>query len=514
MSYQDYLKVGHRLSTIRTADKLHDFLMNPKHRPDLQTPEGQAFLQHLEKHYHNEKTDALMPWLAREWKKGRLKFPQRDERDRQVVEDSGGVWNPIVQTRPNLRYLNPDGSIQGVHPEEVNHWGDFMRSNHPLRRGLGDLMQHQVGDFHQRINDWSEAMAQEAKAQALAGGTVVHTTPDGYTIRQLHTPEELAAEGDAMGHCVGSYALDVANGDSMIYSLRDPQGFPHATVEIEPTQYHHPYEGITDEPYGGDQGMEQNEPIPHSGRVVQIQGKANREPIPEYKQQLAHWFNTFSPEDRPQWSDSAWDRDEEVHHLEDLQDHHLIPHGTFDEYGLKPANASINWDDLLEDSVNNRYHDWYDRTDGQKIYQAARAKGKIPELARALEGFGQKQQDNFDSWLDNNYQIAPHYPDEPHGWVNEEGDEVDEGQGTPYWTPQGDGDGYGGKGEKFFDLTEAMNAYDEAMEGWQDQHPGMQATNHMYQLINPHYNPEAQAYQNEPYQAPQAQPQFPPQTFS
>src|SRR5437763_496544 len=60
----------------KTAGKLHYFLQNPKSRPDLQTPEAQSFLKDLEHSYHNERTDPLMPWLTREWKKGRIDFRQ------------------------------------------------------------------------------------------------------------------------------------------------------------------------------------------------------------------------------------------------------------------------------------------------------------------------------------------------------------------------------------------------------------------------------------------------------
>ena len=72
--------------------------------------------------------------------------------------------------------------------------------------------------------------------------------PDGkplknaYTgeIAQGATPEEaylagrLAEEGNIMGHCVGGYCEGVASGESRIFSLRDPKGGSHVTVEVEP----------------------------------------------------------------------------------------------------------------------------------------------------------------------------------------------------------------------------------------------------------------------------------------
>lgn len=44
----------------------------------------------------------------------------------------------------------------------------------------------------------------------------------------------LDAEGKMMGHCVGSYCDQVSGGGTRIFSLRDPSGKPHVTVEVAP----------------------------------------------------------------------------------------------------------------------------------------------------------------------------------------------------------------------------------------------------------------------------------------
>ena len=44
----------------------------------------------------------------------------------------------------------------------------------------------------------------------------------------------LKLEGDTMGHCVGGYCPDVIAGRSRIFSLRDPKGRAHATIEAMP----------------------------------------------------------------------------------------------------------------------------------------------------------------------------------------------------------------------------------------------------------------------------------------
>jgi len=47
--------------------------------------------------------------------------------------------------------------------------------------------------------------------------------------------EVLKNEGDQMGHCVGGYTEDVANGDTRIFTLRDNKNRPHVTIEATPT---------------------------------------------------------------------------------------------------------------------------------------------------------------------------------------------------------------------------------------------------------------------------------------
>jgi PcfJ-like protein len=46
--------------------------------------------------------------------------------------------------------------------------------------------------------------------------------------------DALKYEGETMGHCVGGYCPDVVAGRSRIFSLRDPKGEPHVTVEVKP----------------------------------------------------------------------------------------------------------------------------------------------------------------------------------------------------------------------------------------------------------------------------------------
>lgn len=76
-------------------------------------------------------------------------------------------------------------------------------------------------------------------------GLVILRWPDGWTLQRLLTKADLAAEGTAMQHCVGgpdrgegrrdgesSYWQEMRDGKIAILSLRDPNGSPEATIEV------------------------------------------------------------------------------------------------------------------------------------------------------------------------------------------------------------------------------------------------------------------------------------------
>jgi hypothetical protein len=73
-----------------------------------------------------------------------------------------------------------------------------------------------------------------------------------------------------MGHCVGGYCDVVRSGGTSIYSLRDPKGHPHVTIEVD-----------GDPPIT--QGYGETTWQPRTVTVVQVQGKQDTEPIPEYR---------------------------------------------------------------------------------------------------------------------------------------------------------------------------------------------------------------------------------------
>jgi len=420
-------------SFVKTADKFHDFLMNPQSRPDLQTPEAQQWLQYLEP-YHNQRTDALMPWLTREWKKGHVALPQ--------YQPAYGETAPQPE---NLRY-DPFGTGRmnySISPTKLNSWADFYHSRHPIRRGLGDIMQHSIYNVGHGHDQWMEAVEEEerqkAAEEARRGGEIVHQWPNGESIRRLTNADECTAEGDAMGHCVGSYGNDVENGRTLIYSLRDPKGDPHATLEINPHKYEYPKNFDLEQGFNAfgllpeevknqirqhaQGGLHEDTPVhgtPHSvgqwlnqvqnnwreknkkgmpegGEVVQIQGKSNAEPIPQYKDRLRNWFESMKQ--RPTMGSE--DYEETLTDPRDIRERHYNPQPQFNEYGLLQENpADVSYEYMLKAMVEG--NGW--RASGnyaQEIYDLAKHRGDLSDLRHELKSYKPEAEQEFQNYLES-----------------------------------------------------------------------------------------------------------------
>ena len=65
---------------------------------------------------------------------------------------------------------------------------------------------------------------------------MIYRWPDGWMVVNVATRRGLAAEGASMGHCVGHeggmYWQEVRDGVGQVWSLRDPTGVPHVTLEM------------------------------------------------------------------------------------------------------------------------------------------------------------------------------------------------------------------------------------------------------------------------------------------
>lgn len=216
-----------------------------------------------------------------------------------------------------------------------------------------------------KINEWRAANKAEADA-ARAMNPATHTVkeypdqgfkwvelktgdlPEGWTQknsafydptgeRHVHPGAEALAdalkyEGETMGHCVGGYCPDVLEGRSRIYSLRDKKGQPHVTIETRPME-NYELEAAKMKRAGASPeeiaAFFENPPQ----EIVQIKGKANRAPNPEYLPAVQDFVRS-----------GKWSK------VGDLQNVGLIPHRgeyRFPEEFLYRTDAG-GWEPLVD----------------------------------------------------------------------------------------------------------------------------------------------------------------------
>lgn len=152
--------------------------------------------------------------------------------------------------------------------------------------------------------------------QKLDSGEYTYFDPTGKRVAHPDADQlakALKLEGDSMGHCVGGYCPDVMAGRVKIFSLRDPKGRAHATIEVEPPvspregtigQEELPPEVFADLKrrnvlddnirwkFDEDVGRYMPQLGPFEPSVLQIKGKGNARPIEKYDPYTQDFVNT------------------------------------------------------------------------------------------------------------------------------------------------------------------------------------------------------------------------------
>ena len=262
-----------------------------------------------------------------------------------------------------------------------------------------NLMPMNFTGAYEAAKQWHEQMVAKDD-EDMAGqykGQKVFDLPGGWWIAQL-TPADCQIEGELMGHCVGGYARGVAEGKTGIYSLRDPKGMPHATIEMNPL-------GSATEVTDKITGWE----------VTQVQGKQNREPIPEYKKMLAQWFASLELAGQPpQWADPQSDEDIAVREYASGRDDYGI---VLDPFSSRTAKELV--DKAFEESFYNRGNDfskgWAEEASDSVVQYILDClvrgyKKAIPDMERAIQHFEEEAGERFQEWAGDIPELAP--PDE------------------------------------------------------------------------------------------------------
>jgi len=191
-------------------------------------------------------------------------FP-RDGRKRFAKWLGNAVISRETQERNNLNSVDNPEELR-IYNNDVRYIVDYLNGEAPseIPSNFYDSEFSEVmdlaGAWHDRIG----------KGNVHTGDyrhkDVVYKFDNGFTIVDVNTEHDLGIEGQKMGHCVGSpgmgYCDDVASGKSTIYSLRDKNNDPHATIET----------------YGG--------------AVDQIKGNGNSKPKDRYAKMILQWLKT------------------------------------------------------------------------------------------------------------------------------------------------------------------------------------------------------------------------------
>jgi hypothetical protein len=195
------------------------------------------------------------------------------------------------------------------------HVGDIYGQAGQLLNELRQLNKVPEGMDVNRMNfeevqDWLYNYREENSQGGYKTNDVVFELPNNWKIVRITDKDDLANEGELMGHCVGGYCNVVYSGSSLIYSLRDPKNEPHVTIEIQGQQTG----GVKDidgQRWNADGYAPPLTRTEDAWEIVQIQGKSNRDPIPEYQEMIRQWF------------ESLQSQGVELRHAHDYNDHEI-----------------------------------------------------------------------------------------------------------------------------------------------------------------------------------------------
>lgn len=218
----------------------------------IRTGDTEAILSYFPEKLPN---DDIVNWFARELRKRTPLKPLDAVAQRKDI--MGGVAR--ANRREKREWLRNEMARKGA---SVLQWYELVRPR-------PQLLQMSWPEVEERVDRELPALTSGLEASK---GTVVMEWEDGWTMQELPV-ECLDDEGQIMQHCVGRGGYDdaVSLGNTRIFSLRDPQNKPHVTTEYS----------VRDR------------------RFIQVMGKQNKTPIPEYaarvKQFMVMNLDLFAP---------------------------------------------------------------------------------------------------------------------------------------------------------------------------------------------------------------------------
>lgn len=199
--------------------------------------------------------DAIVPWVAREVARY-AKDVERTAAAALYAERRGGMRPRRSGYEAFYDYDDAMGQLD-ARAAAIAMWAERERP---------DLNRMTLAEVFEAVADY------EVEDKDVPQGAITYRYDDGWTIQRLG-PDELEAEGEIMQHCVGDYCESIEDESAIILSLRDPKGRPHVTIEVD-----------------GDSGL-----------YVQIKGKQNEPPKPEYAKRVEEFIGWRDSVGRPAW---------------------------------------------------------------------------------------------------------------------------------------------------------------------------------------------------------------------
>lgn len=244
-------------------------------------------LQNIIKMAAEKDAKELIKINLKEISKNKTKEPTQDPKDFYAMLREEAEEGPIFSYR-TIEYIKqlqeqniPRGNRKGFvkwlanqinndlppQQQEVRYITDWLNGmNWPQEFNL-NLDELSYNEALQASRTWHDSFKQQNQEQKeYQNIQEVYSFDNGYTIVKV-PPEDLEAEGDMMGHCVGGYCDEVKNNKIEIYSLRDPNKKPHVTIEVRELRG----------------GWDDKEVIKE---VEQIKGKENKIPIGKYSEMI------------------------------------------------------------------------------------------------------------------------------------------------------------------------------------------------------------------------------------
>jgi hypothetical protein len=224
---------------------------------------------------------------------GKVSVPQAVERVAKINQ-----WREAQKAIANAeKAQNPATFLHKEYPDQGYKWVELKQAEAPTGMPEGWTQIEDKAGLLRAVSTDGQRVLGNDMPELIKNIYLRHPDTPGNPRKALE--EALKYEGDTMGHCVGGYCPDVAEGRSRILSLRDRKGMPHVTVELQPVaktkvdqrevkKYMAEAEerakqlpnGYTDgDIYQIAADMAAAEIPP---RIVQIKGKGNKAPVADY----------------------------------------------------------------------------------------------------------------------------------------------------------------------------------------------------------------------------------------